>query len=106
MSKMGQEILEAMKEALDHAEGKKTLHSTRMEFTPVRDSYSPEEIKNIRGDLGMTQGTFAGVIGVSKKTVESWETGRYKPDGAARRLLSVMQQDPSFPSKYHIVSRI
>jgi putative transcriptional regulator len=53
----------------------------------------------------MTQGVFAMTMGVSRKTVESWEAGRYNPDGAARRLISVMQTDPAFPEKYGIVNR-
>ncbi|GHV17336.1 hypothetical protein FACS189425_03360 [Clostridia bacterium] len=103
MSKMGQDLIAALNEVLDDAEGRIVLRTTKMAFSPVRDSYSAEEIKRIRGELGMTQNVFAGVIGVSKKTVESWEAGRYVPDGASRRLLSIMQQDPTFPMRYNIV---
>jgi putative transcriptional regulator len=53
----------------------------------------------------MTQGTFAITIGVSRKTVESWEAGRYSPDGAARRLISIMQKDPGFLERYDILKR-
>ena len=38
----------------------------------------------------MTQDVFARCIGVSKKSVEAWEYGKAKPDGAARRLLGLM----------------
>jgi putative transcriptional regulator len=106
MSKMGQDIIEALQEVLDHAEGKLELRTSRLNVSPVRESYSADEIKGVRKSLGMTQGTFAVVIGVSKKTVESWETGRYAPDGAARRLISLLQKDPKFPEKYEIISRI
>jgi len=53
----------------------------------------------------MSQSVFATVLGVSKKTVESWEISRYTPDGAARRLISIIQIDPAFPEKYGIVSK-
>lgn len=53
----------------------------------------------------MSQIVFALVIGVSKKSVESWESGRYTPDGAARRLITIMQKDPAFPEKYDILQR-
>ena len=105
MSRMGELLIEAMQEALDHAEGKIELRTTRLRIDPVRDTISAEEIKSVRSSLKMSQGVFASVMGVSKKTVESWETGRYNPDGAARRLLSVMQKDPSFPERYDIVQR-
>ncbi|MDR3149020.1 MAG: helix-turn-helix domain-containing protein [Oscillospiraceae bacterium] len=105
MSKMGQGLIEAMQEVLDYSEGKTELRTTRLNVTPVRGAFSAEEIKNIRKKLDMTQSVFAIVIGVSKKTVESWESGRYTPDGAARRLISVLQQDPEFPERYDILRR-
>jgi putative transcriptional regulator len=105
MSKMGQELIAAVQEALDDAEGKIELRTTRLNISPVAEKISAEEIKGIRKELGMTQGAFATVIGVSRKTVESWEIGRYTPDGAARRLISVMQKDHGFPERYGIVHK-
>ena len=105
MSKMGQGLIEAMQELVDYSEGKIDLRTSRLNITPVCDAISADEIKNVRKTLGMSQGVFATVIGVSKKTVESWEAGRYNPDGAARRLISVMQKDPGFPERYDIIHR-
>ena len=105
MSKMGQELIESMQELLDYSEGKIDLRTTKFSISPVCDSISVDEIKKTRKMLGMSQGVFAMVIGVSKKTVESWEAGRYNPDGAARRLIKVMQSDPTFPEKYGIVQK-
>lgn len=70
-----------------------------MTVLPVKD-YEAAEIKKIRTDFGVTQVVFAGLLGVSKKTVEAWESGRNKPDGPARRLLAAIEEDPFFPSKY------
>ncbi|MCL2527386.1 MAG: helix-turn-helix domain-containing protein [Defluviitaleaceae bacterium] len=106
MSKrMGEELVEAMQELLNYSEGKVKLRTTHIPITPVCEAISPTEIKAVRENLKMSQSMFAQVIGVSKKTVESWEAGRYKPDGAARRLISIMQQDPDFPEKYELVKR-
>ena len=105
MSEMGQELIESMQELLDYSEGKIDLRTSRLSLSPVCDTISVEEIKETRKKLGMSQGVFAIVLGVSKKTVESWEAGRYTPDGAARRLISIMQTDPAFPEKYGIVQR-
>jgi putative transcriptional regulator len=44
----------------------------------------------------MTQKTFAACIGVTPKSVEAWEGGRSRPDGAARRLLGLMRDHPGF----------
>jgi putative transcriptional regulator len=102
---MGQDLIEAMQELLDYSEGKIELRTSRLNVLPVRDTIEPDEIRDTRKSLGMTQGVFAVVLGVSKKTVESWETGRYTPDGAARRLITVLQADHSFPERYGIVNR-
>ncbi|MCL2014282.1 MAG: helix-turn-helix domain-containing protein [Oscillospiraceae bacterium] len=103
MSRMGERLVEAMQEALDHSEGKIELRTSRIPVVPVRETISADEIRETRKGLGMSQGVFAMTIGVSRKTVESWETGRYMPDGAARRLITIMQTDPTFPEKYGIV---
>ena len=105
MSKLGQELIEAMQEIVDYSEGKIDLRTSKFSISPVCEAISADEIKATRKKLGMSQGVFAIVLGVSKKTVESWEVGRYTPDGAARRLISVMRTDPAFPEKYGIVSR-
>ena len=105
MSKMGQDLIESMQELLDYSDGKIDLRTSRLNLSPVCETISVEDIKDTRKRLGMSQGVFAIVLGVSKKTVESWEAGRYTPDGAARRLISIMQTDPTFPERYGIVQR-
>ncbi|MCL2663860.1 MAG: transcriptional regulator [Oscillospiraceae bacterium] len=105
MSKMRQELIESMQELLDYSEGKIDLRTTKFNISPVCDTISVEDIKETRRVLGMSQSIFALVLGVSKKTVESWEAGRYTPDGAARRLITIMQLDPTFPEKYGIVQK-
>jgi putative transcriptional regulator len=105
MSKMGQELINSMQELMDYSEGKIDLRTTKLNISPVCDTISVEDIKETRRVLGMSQSIFALVLGVSKKTVESWEAGRYTPDGAARRLITIMQSDPAFPEKYGIVQK-
>ena len=67
-------------------------------FAPVRE-YEASEIKEIRNGLGMTQAVFALFMGVSKKTVEAWESGRNMPDGPARRLLAMVQEEPEITER-------
>ena len=106
MSKMGQELIESMQELVDYSKGKVELRTTKYpNVQPVRETISADEIRNIRKMLGLSQGLFATTIGVSKKTVESWETGRYTPDGAARRIITMFQADPSLPEKQGILIR-
>ena len=70
-----------------------------MTVLAVKD-YEATDIKKIRNDIGATQVVFASIMGVSKKTVEAWEAGRNKPDGPARRLLAMVQEDPTILDKY------
>ena len=44
--------------------------------------------------LDMTQKAFANVLGVSKRTVEAWETGRSTPSPTAKNLINLIAQKP------------
>ena len=81
-----QELLESLREASS---------ILREEKEPSR-VFSLEEvdIKAIRKKYNMSQERFAGLIGVSKRTLEGWEQGRRKPKGPARRLLQVAAKHP------------
>lgn len=48
---------------------------------------TPNEIKQIRKQTGLNAEKFGALIGVSKKTVESWEQGVRNPSGPARKIL-------------------
>jgi putative transcriptional regulator len=43
----------------------------------------------------LSQSEFAGLLGVSKRTLEQWEQGRREPSGAAKTLLRVAQNYPN-----------
>jgi len=47
-----------------------------------------------RARLGLSQSKFAGLLGISVKTLHNWEQGRRKPTGAARVLLRVASLHP------------
>lgn len=99
MSKLYEDIRNGLEEAIAFEQGDlETISKTvvkKMKVAPVPD-FSPKEIKEIRLQASMTQSVFAACIGVTKKAVESWEGGRSHPDGAARRTLSLMRQNPNF----------
>ena len=52
---------------------------------------TPEEIKQIRKQTGLSAEKFGAIIGVKKKTVESWEQGVRNPSGPARNILETMK---------------
>lgn len=103
MSNVFEGIKAGLQEAIEYNKGNLKARSNTLTVMPLKE-YNADEIKNIRNQLGMTQITFAGFMGVTKKTVEAWEAGRNMPDGPARRILGMVQVDPTLPQKYNIVS--
>jgi len=99
MSELSKGIMSGLQEMLEHTQGKIKLRSHYVVAKPPRE-FTASEIRDIRGKLNMSQGFFAEVIGVSKKTVESWEYGRGKPNGAAARVLTIAQTDPEALRRY------
>ncbi len=70
----------------------KKVYKLKDEVVPVRE-YTAEDIKKIRKKTGTTQGFLANWLGVSKKTVQAWESGRNIPNGASARLLSLLEKN-------------
>lgn len=47
-----------------------------------------------RALVGLSQQEFAGLLGVSARTLQDWEQGRREPTGAAKTLLRVAVSHP------------
>lgn len=99
------EIMKGLNEAIEYESGGSVpVKINRLSVQTVSD-FSPDEIKAIRLNAEMTQSIFAACIGVTKKAVEAWEGGRSKPDGAARRTLGLMKNNPRFADEMGIIIR-
>lgn len=57
-------------------------------------SFEPEDVRQIRKDLGLSQSEFALLIGVSVATLQNREQGRRQPEGPARALLRIAATHP------------
>jgi putative transcriptional regulator len=88
MSKLGDELLQSMNQALAHARGKRT--GTRTHKVAV----TPNDIQKARKRLGLSQDQFADAFGVSASTLRKWEQGQRVPTGAAKTLLKIIQREP------------
>ena len=77
-------IKQCITEAAVYQQGKIKARKISITIKPVAD-YSNDDIKRIRQKAGLSQVMFAGSLGVSPKTVEAWENGRYKLEGASRK---------------------
>ena len=56
----------------------------------------PDDVRNTRESLGVSQPVFAGLLGTSVSTIRSWEQGQKTPSPMARRLLALIASDPSY----------
>ena len=83
---IGQEILEGLQEIKSFKEGKVDLRE--------RTLHPPAPANEIRAKLQLSQTAFAGLMGVSLRTLQDWEQGRRQPAGSARMLLRIAQQHP------------
>jgi putative transcriptional regulator len=105
MSSLFESIRQGLNEAIEYERG--SLPNVRVDkitITPLR-SYSASEIKAIRTQNGMTQRLFAEALGVSVKTVESWEAGTNRPSGSSCRILEMLEKDNSLLERCSIVAR-
>ena len=53
------------------------------------------DIAKTRAKVGLSQTQFAQLMGVSVRTLQDWEQGRRRPEGAARVLLALIDRRPS-----------
>ena len=83
---IGQEILEGIKEIKRFKKGEIKLKARALN--------EPSPPKTIRKKLKLSQSSFAGLMGVSPRTIQDWEQGRRKPQGPAKSLLRIAEQHP------------
>ncbi len=83
---IGQEILDGIQEIKAFKAGHGTLRTHSFK--------EPAAPQVIRANLNLSQSAFAGLMGVSLRTLQDWEQGRRKPSGPAEALLRIAEQKP------------
>ena len=101
---VGEGLITALQQAIDYEKGKivEGVKSTKISIAPL-PHYKAQAIKQIRNKVRLSQSTFAHVLGVSKKTVEAWESGRNEPQGPAKRILMLLEKDNKFIERYELI---
>ncbi len=64
---------------------------------------TPEDIRDIRQELWLTQAEFARKFGLPLKTVQNWEQGVRTPDAASIRYLNIIRKYPKLAEKTALV---
>lgn len=67
----------------------------------VTELSEPSPPQVIRSKLNMSQSAFAGLLGVSMRTLQDWEQGRRLPQGPAVALLRIAEQHPEVFNQLH-----
>ncbi len=83
---IGLETLEGIREIKAYKVGQQVLRTHELK--------RPAPPQSIRARLQLSQAAFAGLMGVSLRTVQDWEQGRRKPSGPAEALLRIAEQHP------------
>ena len=97
-SPVGAKIVGAFEEAIalmqtgEPLERHFNVRTYKVEFTPRE--YGPDDVRRVRGLLGMSQVLFARFLGVDANTVRSWEQGTRPPSPIARRFMDEIEGDP------------
>jgi putative transcriptional regulator len=86
MSKAGQKVLRGLREAVAHAKGEAS--------GVVVHAPAEVDVKAIRTKLGLSQSVFCARYGFTLDSLQNWETGRRRPEGPARVLLTVIDREP------------
>ncbi|MCP4430383.1 MAG: type II toxin-antitoxin system MqsA family antitoxin [Gammaproteobacteria bacterium] len=90
---IGSEILQGLDEIKKFKKGQIKLKTTSLS--------EPSAPKVIRSRLKLSQSAFAGLLGVSMRTLQDWEQGRRAPQGPAVALLRIAEQHPEVFTDLH-----
>ena len=56
--------------------------------------FRPKALTALRKRLGLSQAEFARQFMLNLRTLQNWEQGRRRPEGAARAFLRVIEREP------------
>lgn len=87
------EFYEVLKEGGSEAVGRRfTVRTVELNLEPK--AYTGEDVKKVRGILGLSQPLFARFLGVSVNAVRNWENGGQTPSTLACRFLDEISHNP------------
>jgi DNA-binding transcriptional regulator YiaG len=94
------EIIEGLREFAESLERKESIAGrfdcrvVELDLRPT--SYDPALVKKTRHLLHASQKVFARFLGVSAKTVSSWEQGVNTPSAMAGRFMDEIRANPAY----------
>lgn len=93
MSRLMNDLRDAVASVKDHYAGKITLRSSKMpKMRPI--AMPGTRVRRIRSRAHMSQEVFARCLHTSRRTIEKWEQGSSAPTGTAAALLALLDKHP------------
>jgi putative transcriptional regulator len=92
---LGDLLVKSLTEVRDGLRGRRPKLTMKTVEIPDPPTFDAKAVHKLRERLGLSQGLFAKLLGVSRKLVEAWEAGTRTPSPMARRLLEAIGRDPS-----------
>jgi putative transcriptional regulator len=71
---------------------KETMRRFDESCLDVPEELGPKQIKALRNSFQVSQPVFARYLNTSESTVEKWESGASRPQGAALKLLCIAKK--------------
>jgi len=100
------EALVSLQEAIEYEKGAvgkaRTVTRELKPVVPLKE-YCGDDIKRIREKNNYTQSYLGALLGVSLKCIQSWEYNKSRPNGSARRVLSIIEKGEKFLEEAEII---
>lgn len=81
-------------DAMAAADGSVWTDENLSEATRIYPVQTPEDVRDLRTRMGLSQAQFAQKFGLTLDTVQQYEQGRRRPSGPASTLLRVIDAEP------------
>jgi putative transcriptional regulator len=94
-SRVGDDLVEAFGEMARHLRGEIELEAHDVPGGAI----TPAQIKAIRLKVASSTKEFERLFGIPARTMESYEQGRRRLDGAMRALLRIIDREPKAASR-------
>jgi DNA-binding transcriptional regulator YiaG len=92
---LGELLVQSLTQVRDGVRGQAGTLTVKTVEIPDPPHFSPAAVRRLRNQLGLSQGLFAKLVGISRKLVEAWEAGTRTPSLMACRLLDAIAQRPT-----------
>jgi len=80
-----------MEAACDAKVDKVTMRQLEALALPEVHAFTPDEIRRLRESAKVSRRVWAKILNVGVTTAQKWENGEIHPDGAALKLLNLVQ---------------